>query len=538
MRRFHVAAAVAALTLGTSAAQAQTYDVQIAPFEDPEGRSLAALANAQATVDVAQYNIRNDRFFDALTQLRDRGVHVRVVVDAKNARQPWNTLDDRLEAAGFAIRRVENTSSNYAIMHHKFCVIDDRTVLTGSYNWNHTAQLVNDENLLVIHDPAVAAGYAQEFAELWGDTPEAPGVTRAGTAEVLFSPEDRVRDRIVQAIRAAQHRIRVAMFTFTDHTVARALADAAHRGVDVTLVTERKQADRTRADERVANSPAHVLDVANTSSTHSAMHHKFCVIDDRLVITGACNWTYTAFHHSNEDVLLLDDPALAATYTRAFGTLIHRYTPQSFHAPDYGIHAPQATTQFVLTHPNTQPGDRVLITGAHPALGAWDPSLGLELTTSEGTFPSWTGRLTLPAGASTSWKAVVLHPDGSATWDLGHDHTLSTDPHGTHGIVVADFHTFVDVTLTAHTTLLPGQELRLVGADPLLGNWDPALGLPLSPDPLDPTSFSTHTTFPGRAQIPCKLVLIDPDGTPTWEDGPDRLLSIHDHPTPQTLDLP
>ena len=43
MRRFHVAAAVAALTLGTSAAQAQTYDVQIAPFEDPEGRSLAAL---------------------------------------------------------------------------------------------------------------------------------------------------------------------------------------------------------------------------------------------------------------------------------------------------------------------------------------------------------------------------------------------------------------------------------------------------------------------------------------------------------------
>ena len=79
MRRFHVAAAVAALTLGTSAAQAQTYDVQIAPFEDPEGRSLAALANAQATVDVAQYNIRNDRFFDALTQLRDRGVRVRVV---------------------------------------------------------------------------------------------------------------------------------------------------------------------------------------------------------------------------------------------------------------------------------------------------------------------------------------------------------------------------------------------------------------------------------------------------------------------------
>ena len=56
--------------------------------------------------------------------------------------------------------------------------------------------------------------------------------------------------------------------------------------------------------------------------------------------------------------------------------------------------------------------------------------------------------------------------------------------------------------------------------------------LPLSPDPLDPPSFSTHTTFPGRAQIPCKLVLIDPDGTPTWEDGPDRLLSIHDHPTP------
>lgn len=530
---------VAALGLLSAApARAQT-EALFCPWDDPEARCLELLEQAQATVDVAQYNIRNERFFQKLDELRARGVRVRIVVDAKNAENPWNTLDDAFEAAGFELRRYRNTASTYAIMHHKFTVIDGQVVLSGSYNWNGTAQLVNDENMVVLRDPALAAAYEQEFAELWGEAAEAPGVGGGPGAEVLFSPEDRPRDAIVAAIRAARTRVRVAVFTFKDRDVARALADAARAGVEVTLLTERKQADTTGEDERVAQAGGRVIVAANTSSPFSAMHHKFCVIDDELVITGACNWTWTAFTNSNEDVLLLRDPALAARYTQAFGALVRRYDPAGFRAADYGIAAAEAQVHVVVRMDRTAPGDTVLVVGDHPALGAWDPAAGLELHTSESTFPSWTARLRLPAGAQIAWKAVVRDAAGAIRWELGADRRLVVDPDGAPTFVEGDFRELVPVTVRAcpPAGAPAGSELRLVGAAPELGAWDPAAGLLLTPLAAEPGVCAGTLVLPGRTEQPCKLALLAPDGTITWEQGWDRWLEVHDQDAPQTIEL-
>lgn len=52
-------------------------------------------------------------------------------------------------------------------MHHKFCVIDNEVVITGSYNWTASADKRNNENLLVIHDAKIAQEYSAEFNRLW-----------------------------------------------------------------------------------------------------------------------------------------------------------------------------------------------------------------------------------------------------------------------------------------------------------------------------------------------------------------------------------
>lgn len=519
-------------------AQAQP-EALFAPWDDLEARALAELAQAQATVDVAHYNIRNERFMTALNALRARGVRVRIVVDAKNAEKPWNVLDDAFVAAGFEFKRYRNTSSAYAIMHHKFCVIDGQTVLTGSYNWNGTAQLVNDENMVVLDDAALAAAYANEFAELWGDVPEAAAPQGAGgpDARVYFSPEDHPRDALIAQIAAAQTRIRAAVFAFKDRDVANALADAARRGVEVTLLTEEKQADTTGYDERVGAAGGRVIVAANRSSTFSAMHHKYCVIDDQVVVTGACNWTWTALTHSNEDVLVVHDAALAAAYTRGFGALVRRYDPAGFDPAAYGIGAAQTQLQVIVRMPNTQPGDAVALVGDDPALGAWDPAAGLQLRTSESTFPSWTGRLTLPAGTQAHFKAVVVSAAGEVRWELGSDRVLAADPAGTPTLVDVTFRDQVEVTVTASlaTALPPGAELRLVGSDPALGNWDPARGWPLAVDAAGVASATLP--LPGRAVLSCKLVVVAADGTVTWELGWDHWLWVHDRDAPQTIDL-
>ena len=50
---------------------------------------------------------------------------------------------------------------------HKFAVIDNKTVITGSFNWSPAAAHTNDETLLVIHSPKLAAHFTREMNRMW-----------------------------------------------------------------------------------------------------------------------------------------------------------------------------------------------------------------------------------------------------------------------------------------------------------------------------------------------------------------------------------
>jgi phosphatidylserine/phosphatidylglycerophosphate/cardiolipin synthase-like enzyme len=52
-------------------------------------------------------------------------------------------------------------------MHHKFAIIDNRLLLTGSYNWTFSANNRNDENLMVIDDPEIIEIFQNQFINLW-----------------------------------------------------------------------------------------------------------------------------------------------------------------------------------------------------------------------------------------------------------------------------------------------------------------------------------------------------------------------------------
>ena len=54
------------------------------------------------------------------------------------------------------------------IMHHKFSIIDGSTLITGSYNWTHSAEDLNDENILIIKDEEnIIKEYEKEFIKIW-----------------------------------------------------------------------------------------------------------------------------------------------------------------------------------------------------------------------------------------------------------------------------------------------------------------------------------------------------------------------------------
>ncbi len=53
------------------------------------------------------------------------------------------------------------------IAHNKIMAIDNLQILTGSYNWTHSAEFKNAENLVFINSPEVARKYIEYFEERW-----------------------------------------------------------------------------------------------------------------------------------------------------------------------------------------------------------------------------------------------------------------------------------------------------------------------------------------------------------------------------------
>lgn len=111
---------------------------------------------------------------EALIRARDRGVWVRVIVNGmiahcghlpepwdKDFKRPLKAPLERLRNAWIEVFYVYYWESIYSPLHHKFAVIDDRTVLTGSYNW-YEPSLYSDELLAVIRDEKVADAFQEE----------------------------------------------------------------------------------------------------------------------------------------------------------------------------------------------------------------------------------------------------------------------------------------------------------------------------------------------------------------------------------------
>lgn len=163
----------AMVALGASGCATST--VLFTPEEDPMPLLEAELNAAEDTLDVAIYTFTHQPIADLLVEAKLRGVKVRVLVDEHQSRLPsaddnggavgqYEILED-LESEGVAVCR--RPGDDGGILHHKFAVIDTRTVLTGSYNFTEAATLRNLENLLVLSDPALAEQYGEAFQSLW-----------------------------------------------------------------------------------------------------------------------------------------------------------------------------------------------------------------------------------------------------------------------------------------------------------------------------------------------------------------------------------
>jgi phosphatidylserine/phosphatidylglycerophosphate/cardiolipin synthase-like enzyme len=122
---------------------------------------------------VAVYAFTNDDLAGALVAAKKRGVIVQVVIDKDFDTRTDHSKGKYFEANKIPLRRLSGSKTqsherDAGLMHQKFAVIDRRIVFTGSYNWTHSAENANDENLLIFRDAGpLAEDYRQAFLQLW-----------------------------------------------------------------------------------------------------------------------------------------------------------------------------------------------------------------------------------------------------------------------------------------------------------------------------------------------------------------------------------
>jgi len=151
--------------------QAAQSEVYFSPKDDCVGAIQRFIGRAAQQLDVCVFTISDDRITDTLLAAHRRGVRVRLLTDNDKLHDQGSDIQ-QLHAAGIKIH-IDRTDNH---MHHKFAVADERTVLTGSYNWTRSAAKYNQENFLITDDPGLVQRYAQEFQRLWSSLARFDGV--------------------------------------------------------------------------------------------------------------------------------------------------------------------------------------------------------------------------------------------------------------------------------------------------------------------------------------------------------------------------
>jgi phosphatidylserine/phosphatidylglycerophosphate/cardiolipin synthase-like enzyme len=130
---------------------------------DPVRAIENAVKAARTSILVQAYEITPGPLVTSLIDAHRRGVDVRAIVDYRQLTDRRNHDDafavQHLGAAGIPVM----VDRPPGLMHDKVMIIDGEVVVTGSFNYTYSAEHRNVENLLVIHDPALAAQYVQHW---------------------------------------------------------------------------------------------------------------------------------------------------------------------------------------------------------------------------------------------------------------------------------------------------------------------------------------------------------------------------------------
>lgn len=287
----------------------------------------------------------------ALVDAVERGVQVRLAYNLDDVKRipvppPPHTRPDLVESLPFPTLGIPGEPD---LMHHKYVVRDAAAVWTGSTNWTLDSWTREENVVLTVDSPELAARYREDFEQLWrtrdvsksGKVDSSP--VRDAPIRPWFCPGrgEKLAHRIAKAIGTARRRIRIASPVVSSGPILGTLAEVASDGrVDVAGVVDRTQVLEVLRQWDANGNVSWKEPLLRTALTrapfsgkhstpyrpdavHDYMHAKVTVCDD-VVFVGSFNLSHSGELNS-ENVLEIADAALADRLAAYVDDVRNRY---------------------------------------------------------------------------------------------------------------------------------------------------------------------------------------------------------------------
>ena len=281
-------------------------EAHFCPKEDCSRIMEHEIRNASKSISCAFYDLDIERLIDSLSD-KSREIDARIIIEA-------DTLNGQIKGPGI------KKDKNPALMHNKFCIIDDYLVTTGSMNPTHNDNEKNFNNLVVIKSRTAAEKFNEEFNEMWSG--KFGGGNKVKNNEirlnhsllsVYFCPEDGCEDALIKEINSAENSVYFMAFSFTSREISDAIIKK--KQLDIRGVIDSGQAaGQYSAFDKMADAGIHVI----KDNKKYKLHHKVFIIDNETVITGSFNPTLNGDTRNDENMISIKDRAIASQFLEEF----------------------------------------------------------------------------------------------------------------------------------------------------------------------------------------------------------------------------
>ena len=306
------------------------------------GEVASFLGAAQKSLDLAQYDFHlapetAEIVGGAIKEAAARGVAVRMIYDVGHRNPipvppPPEPDVELISSLGVPHRPIAGIPD---LMHHKYAVRDGEAVWTGSTNWTDDSWSRQENVIVIVASPGIAADYTADFEELWskgiveesGFVEPNPLRVAGNQMRAWFTPGfgEALSRRIAKRIRRAKRRVRICSPVLTVAPVLSALCERITEGLDIAGCLDRPQIEGVIYQWGIDGNAAWKLpllrqalkaDFSAKPSTpwgegtvHDFMHAKVTVVDD-VLFAGSFNLSRSGEQNA-ENVLEIEDPALA-----------------------------------------------------------------------------------------------------------------------------------------------------------------------------------------------------------------------------------